>query len=209
IYQRAVNPQPFNIDEDPHMAILAFASSSYAVLEREQRVTVNVIRHGFIDSIIRFRLDTIDGTAIAGEDYVKLSEEFKMESGEQEKKITIHVIDHNQWEPDKTFFVKLSLPEGEEKRTKLDSRETALVTTISDDEPGFVEFEETITLVKESARKAEIKVVRVNSADGRVTVHYRTKDIDATAKKDYQGKSNDFLTNRIDNHIYHIMFYKI
>ena len=79
------------------------------------------------------RLDTIDGTATAGEDYVKLSEEFKMERGQQEKRITIHVIDDNQWEPDETFFVKLSLPEGEEIHTKLGSKTVALVTIINDD----------------------------------------------------------------------------
>ncbi len=80
-----------------------------------------------------FRLDTIDGTATAGEDYVKLSEEFKMERGQQEKRITIHVIDDNQWEPDETFFVKLSLPEGEEARAKLGTKTIALVTIINDD----------------------------------------------------------------------------
>ncbi|CAF4577822.1 unnamed protein product, partial [Rotaria socialis] len=75
IYQRAVKPQPFDttfstdhkaggrkstltrndIDEDPQMAILEFASSSYAVLEREQRVTVEVVRHGFTKSVVHFR----------------------------------------------------------------------------------------------------------------------------------------------------------
>jgi solute carrier family 8 (sodium/calcium exchanger) len=170
------------------LAILEFASSSYAVLEREQRVTVEVVRYGFDNSVIHFRLDTIDGTATAGEDYVKLSEEFQMERGQQEKKITIHVIDDNQWEPDETFFVKLSLPEGEETRAKLGSKTVALVTIINDDEPGFIEFEETIYLVKESVGKAEIKVLRVNGADGRVTVHYRTKDINAVATKDYERK---------------------
>ena len=79
------------------------------------------------------RIDTIDGTATAGEDYVKVSEEFQMERGQQEKKITIHVIDDNQWEPDETFFVKLSLPEGEETRTKLGTKTVALVTIINDD----------------------------------------------------------------------------
>jgi len=83
--------------------------------------------------ILLNRLDTIDGTATAGEDYVKLSEEFKMERGQLEKRITIHVIDDNQWEPDETFFVKLSLPEGEEVRTKLGSKTIALVTIINDD----------------------------------------------------------------------------
>jgi solute carrier family 8 (sodium/calcium exchanger) len=80
-----------------------------------------------------FRLDTIDGTATAGEDYVKLSEEFRMEAGQQEKRITIHVIDDNQWEPDETFFVKLSLVDGQETRAKLGSKTIALVTIINDD----------------------------------------------------------------------------
>lgn len=88
-------------------------------------------------SIISFlsfdRLDTIDGTATAGEDYEKLSAEFKMERGQQETKITIKVIDDNQWEPDETFFAKLSLPEGEETRAKLGSKTVALITIINDD----------------------------------------------------------------------------
>lgn len=56
-----------------------------------------------------------------------------MERGQQEKRITIHVIDDNQWEPDETFFVKLSLPEGEESRARLGSKTIALVTIINDD----------------------------------------------------------------------------
>ncbi|CAF1024205.1 unnamed protein product [Rotaria sordida] len=172
---------------------LEFSAVIYAVLEREQKVDVMVKRTGPIDVNVRFRLDTIDGTATAGEDYEKLSEEFKMESGQQEKKITIHVIDDNQWEPDETFFVKLSLPEGEEKHAKVGSKTIALVTIINDDDPGFIQFEEPITLVKESVGKAEIKVARINGADGRVTVHYRTKDIDATARKDYQPVDSELI----------------
>lgn len=56
-----------------------------------------------------------------------------MERGQQEKRITIHVIDDNQWEPDETFFVKLSLPEGQDTRAKLGSKTIALVTIINDD----------------------------------------------------------------------------
>lgn len=78
-------------------------------------------------------MDTIDGTATAGEDYVKLSQEFVLERDEQEKKISIRIIDDNQWEPDETFFVKLSLPEGEETKAKLGSKTVALVTIINDD----------------------------------------------------------------------------
>lgn len=37
------------------MALLEFASPSYAVLEREQRVTVEVVRYGNTNSVIHFR----------------------------------------------------------------------------------------------------------------------------------------------------------
>ncbi|CAF0777039.1 unnamed protein product [Rotaria sordida] len=182
-----------NIDSDLPIPLIEFSTTAYAVLECEQRVVLKIKRRGPIDVDVRFRLDTIDGTATAGEDYVKLSEEFKMERGQQEKRITIHVIDDNQWEPDETFFVKLSLPEGEESRAKLGSKTIALVTIINDDEPGFIEFEESITLVKESVGKVEIKVVRVNGADGRVSVHYRTKDIDAVASRDYESSQSEII----------------
>ncbi|CAF1235055.1 unnamed protein product [Adineta ricciae] len=180
-------------DADDPRSLIEFSTTSYAILEHEQRVTLKVKRRGPIDFDVRFRLDTIDGTATAGEDYVKLSEEFKMERGQQEKRITIHVIDDNQWEPDETFFVKISLPEGEEARTRLGSKTIALVTIINDDEPGVIEFEEPITLVKESIGKAEIKLVRVNGADGRVSVHYRTKDIDAIATRDYEPAQSEVI----------------
>jgi hypothetical protein len=62
-----------------------------------------------------------------------MAEEFVMESGQQEKKITIHVIDDNQWEPDETFFAKLSIPEGHGNNVKLGSKTVALVTIINDD----------------------------------------------------------------------------
>ena len=60
-----------------------------------------------------------------------------MEAGQQEKRITIHVIDDNQWEPDETFFVKLSLADGQESRAKLGSKTIALVTIINDDGKRF------------------------------------------------------------------------
>ena len=46
--------------------------------------------------------------------------------------------------------------------------------------------------MKESVGIAEIKLVRVNGADGRVSIHYRTKDIDAVTTRDYERKSSIF-----------------
>lgn len=70
----------------------------------------------------------------------------------------------------------------------LDTREKISNLLFTFSEPGYIEFEETINLVKESVGKAEIKVVRINGADGKVSVHYRTKDIDAVGSRDYERK---------------------
>jgi solute carrier family 8 (sodium/calcium exchanger) len=60
-----------------------------------------------------------------------------MKEKENEKRITIHVIDDNQWEPDETFFVKLSLSDGQDAQARLGSKTIALVTIINDDGESF------------------------------------------------------------------------
>lgn len=62
--------------------------------------------------IFHFRVETIEGTAVAGEDYVALKEVLTFEDQEIEKEIHVEIVDDNQWEPDENFFLKLSiLPE--------------------------------------------------------------------------------------------------
>lgn len=58
------------------------------------------------------RVETIDGTAVSGEDYVPLKEIVTFQDGETEKELHVEIVDDNQWEPDETFFLKLCiLPE--------------------------------------------------------------------------------------------------
>ncbi|CAF1245693.1 unnamed protein product [Didymodactylos carnosus] len=196
--QYPIDPKQVNMRPTHHdgknQSIIEFSTVSYAVLESQQYVELIIQRLGVIDTVSRFRLDTIDGTAVENEDYIKLSDEFEMKEGEYEKKIRVVIIDDNEWEPDETFFVKLSLPKSEENRpTKLGSKTAALVTIINDDEPGTFDFEHQASLVKESATKAELKVIRSNGADGRVTIKYRTKDITAVTMKDYIGGENEII----------------
>lgn len=57
-------------------------------------------------------METIDGTAVSGEDYVPLKEIVTFQDGETEKELHVEIVDDNQWEPDETFFLKLCiLPE--------------------------------------------------------------------------------------------------
>ena len=54
------------------------------------------------------RYESIDGTATAGEDYVKVDGTLVFQPHEKKKAITVTIIDDDAWEPDETFFVKLS-----------------------------------------------------------------------------------------------------
>ena len=54
-------------------------------------------------------------------------------------------------------------------------------------DPGVFEFEKPSFLIKESVGVAQIPVTRVNGCDGRVAVHWSTKDLTAVTGQDYTG----------------------
>ncbi len=54
-------------------------------------------------------------------------------------------------------------------------------------EPGTFEFSKPSLLFKESAGKAHIPIDRVNGADGKVEIKWKTEDMSAHAGKDYEG----------------------
>ena len=66
------------------------------------------------------------------------------EAGEQSKVVTIIIIDDNDWEPDETFFVRLSLPKESDRLNgeglKIGGKKVAQVVILNDDEPGTFSF---------------------------------------------------------------------
>jgi solute carrier family 8 (sodium/calcium exchanger) len=106
--------------------------------------------------------------------------------------VDVIIIDDNQWEPDETFFVKISAY-GEQPSLKIGHKSICTVTIIDDDEPGEIEFAEPVLVVKESVGTYEIQLRRVNGADGQVSIDYQTSDINAIENKDYEPQA-DTLT---------------
>lgn len=100
--------------------------------------------------------------------------------------LDIVIIDDNQWEPDETFFVKLSVY-GDQPDVRIGDKAICMVTIIDDDEPGEIEFSQPVYVVKESVGTYEVTVERKNGADGQVSIAYKTTDINAIANKDYVG----------------------
>ncbi len=48
---------------------------------------------------------TLNGTALAGEDYVTMDKAIHFLADEREKEIKVEIIDDDQWEPDEDFYV--------------------------------------------------------------------------------------------------------
>ena len=76
-------------------------------------------------------METINGTALCGEDYVTFNQELKFEKNETLKSVFIEIVDDCEYEPDEFFFVKMHLePDAE---ACLGNIAICQVTIINDD----------------------------------------------------------------------------
>ncbi|CAL1282585.1 unnamed protein product [Larinioides sclopetarius] len=182
-----IDSKPGVPEEQKDVPVLDFKAATAAVMENAGKVTVKVKRHGKTSGTARCRVETIDGTAVAGEDYVPLKEIITFQDGELEKEIHVEIVDDNQWEPDETFFLKLCILSEDIGQVMLGRVCIMEITILNDDEPGVLQFKRRGLLVQESIGTAHIPVVRTNGVDGIVTAKWRTIDRTAVSGKDYIG----------------------
>ncbi|XP_022249769.1 sodium/calcium exchanger 3-like [Limulus polyphemus] len=173
--------------EDKSVAVIEFNAATCAVVENVGRIAISIRRRGKISNQVSCRVETIDGTATAGEDYVPLKQIITFQPNEEEKKVFVEIINDNQWEPDETFFLKLVVSEEDRKEAALGRTCIMEITILNDDEPGILLFKRRGILVKENAGNALIPVIRKQGADGIVTVRWRTIDETALNGRDYIG----------------------
>lgn len=169
-------------------AIIEMTATQCAILERDQKVTITVMRYGNMNNTVHCKLETIDGTAEAEKDYIPLKSDIVFGPNETEKSIDVIVIDDDEWEPDEVFFVKLMLDNEIVQDAVLGSKTIQEVTILNDDEPGEFEFEKPSFVYKENVGFAEIPICRLNGCDGKVTVEWSSEDITAVEGRDYKGK---------------------
>ncbi|KAH3861749.1 sodium/calcium exchanger 3-like isoform X4 [Dreissena polymorpha] len=172
-------------------AVVEFTAAAISVLENEGKVRIGLRRYGKTEIPCTVHVETINGTALANEDYKHFSDDVKFAQHEELRQIYIEIVDDMEWEPDEFFFVKLSIPEkedGSHKHIAIGDISINQVTIIDDDEPGKLEFARPSLVVKESHYVARIPVNRVNGCDGHVSVKWITSDITAKEGTDYTGK---------------------
>lgn len=83
-----------------------------------------------------YSVETINGTALAVEDYKPFSEDVPFAKNEELRQVFIEIVDDFEWEPDEFFFVKLTIPEksdGSHEHVALGNVSINQVTIINDD----------------------------------------------------------------------------
>ncbi|KAF2361476.1 Sodium/calcium exchanger membrane region [Trinorchestia longiramus] len=170
-------------------AIIDFHAASCAVMEDIGKFKVEINRSGRTDNVARVRVESIEGTATEGQDYIEVNEIITFDRGEVSKTVEVEIINDNQWEPDEEFYLRLSMLHEKEERegVQLGRINIMEIVILNDDEPGVLQFPRRGVLVKESIGTAYIPVQRKNGADGEVSVKWRTIDRTAINKKDFIG----------------------
>nr|QTE04368.1 Na+/Ca2+ exchanger 1 [Tridacna squamosa] len=191
----------YSKQEYVNKSIIEFAAPGAAVLERDGQVKLTIMRHGKLDRRVVFHVETVDGTAESGSDYIPVKKSMVFEPQQTTQDLEIEIVDDNIWEPDEVFFVRISVEP--DQKCVIGKRGICQVVILNDDEPGTIEFEKPSYLFKESCGVARIPVQRVNGADGVLKAKWKTKDISAVAGRDYDESAGEieFKHGEVEKHI--------
>nr|CAX73975.1 solute carrier family 8 (sodium-calcium exchanger), member 2 [Schistosoma japonicum] len=175
----------------PHVQRFFFNPGHYTVMENVGTFPVTVTRvGGDMHAVVSVEYFTLDGTAVAEEDYEPVKGVMLFSAGETHKQIMITIIDDDIFEEDEHFAVHLSNLEVKHSKTKIEpvlvDPMVATIMVLDDDHFGVFQFEVTDLTVSESCEFAEVKVQRVSGCRGVVRLPYQTSE--GTAK----GGGKDF-----------------
>jgi uncharacterized repeat protein (TIGR01451 family)/uncharacterized delta-60 repeat protein len=184
------------LDDD---SIVAFAASSFSVSEGGGTALIDVERLGGAIGPATVRFATSNNTAVAGLDFVGVTNTLAFAAGETRKTFGIPIIDDILVEGDETVTLLLFTPQG---ATVLGVSEVPLRIVDNDLRPGVVNFSASKYSIDENAGNATVSVIRTNGTTGTVTVNYMTQDGLAMAGSDYTATSGvltfpDGVTNQL------------
>jgi ribosomal protein L35AE/L33A len=185
-------------DDAQQPSTLQFSNANYSVDEDGGSVKITVTREGGSSGEVSVDLNTSNGSANAGDDYVGITPPITLEwddGDNSDKTVNIGILDDDTFsEEDKTFNLTLSNPTG----GTIGIQGTAVVTITENDEPdpGTLQFSAADYSIDEDdgSGSVTITVTREGGSDGAVSVKLGTTDDSAEAGKDYIGISGITLS---------------
>jgi hypothetical protein len=89
---------------------LSFSSPTYTVLKTGVAATITVLRTDNTNAVSSVNFATINGTAVAGLDYIATNGTFVFTNGQTSQTFSVTVINNTVVQPDKTVLLQLSDP---------------------------------------------------------------------------------------------------
>lgn len=180
-------------DDDPGVA---FGTNYFEVFEDCTNVVISVVRSNASTGPITVDFKTMDGTAVAGVDYVATNVTLSFADGEAMKTIRIPIIDNGLVETDEEFYAVLDNPSTGVQI--LPAQPATATIVIHDNDAGFL-LSSAAYRVSEGAGLATITVLRTNYMSNLVSVAYATVDGTAHSGLDYIATNGvlDFTNNEV------------
>jgi hypothetical protein len=173
------------------IATVQFSQAAVNVSEGAGFATLTVTRSGGSGGQFRVNFATQDGSAVAGVNYQAVTGTLTFAAGVNSQTINIPIIHDGRPDPNLTFQVILSNPNGP---AQLGSPAAEAVTVQDIDQPGAIQFATDSFVVGEADGFATITVTR-NGGGGAVTVNYTTQDATAHAGVDYAATAGTLTFN--------------
>jgi len=171
------------ITNDDTPGSLQFSSENYIVDESAGNAVVTVTRTGGVAEGVSVRIATVDGTAVAGEDYSSVRTTLNFLPNETSKIVNIPITNDSVNEPDETIILGLESPSG---GAVLGDPINAIVTILNDDETPSVSINNISTAEGDTGTTAFTFTISLSGQTSQpVDVSYSTADGTATGPGDY------------------------
>jgi uncharacterized delta-60 repeat protein/uncharacterized repeat protein (TIGR01451 family) len=165
---------------------ISFSSPVYSRAENalDGVATITLLRTGDAGTTASVEFaTTTNGTAVAGVNYVPLTNQVTFLPGEISKNVKITLVNNSLVQGDRTVTMELRDAVG----ALLFSPALAILTIVDDDRaPGQLAFNSTNYFVSEAGTNAVINVTRTNGWTGIVSVNFSTSPGTAVPGGDYQ-----------------------
>ncbi|MET0065257.1 MAG: Calx-beta domain-containing protein [Candidatus Thiodiazotropha sp.] len=171
--------------DDDGAGSIGFDSITQAVNESRGEVLLTLVRSGGSQGSVSVWLNLVDGSALAGTDYLHRSDEIRFLDGETTRQVSIGLVDDRVYEGNEQFQAVIGNPSG-----GVSIGDPASITlTILDDDPdgssAALYLEAAQYDVSENALQVVLDVIRSGQTDNRISVEYTTQDGSARQDIDY------------------------
>ena len=164
---------------------IALAVLGFVANENDGFATIIATRTGGADGAVSISYATSPGTAASPADFAAAAGALNWADQDgASKSFQVTIVNDTLDEPDETFGVALSNPQG---GAELGAPTTASVTILDDDvpAPGTIQLSATAYSVNENGGTVTITATRTGGGDGAVSVSYATTDGSAASPADF------------------------